>query len=235
MYMKNSPIGIFDSGSGGITVLQACRKILPDEKYIYVSDSRSGGWGGLNEDNIAKRVKMCVDKLVSRGCKAVVAACNTATEVSIGSLRHEYDVPFIGLEPALKPAVKAFGGGKILVLCTPATARQIKFRNLLESCKDANVTVKPQAELAKNIERNLDDLSVLREYVDKLILSEKPDAVVLGCTHYVFIRYMFEALLGADAVFDGNCGAANRLKAILLENNLLNEEKTAAPVEFCKI
>ncbi len=233
--MKNAPIGIFDSGSGGLTTLDSCRSLLPNENYIYVSDARPDGWGGLTEANIARRASECVDKLLSCGCKAVVAACNTATEVGIGLLRDYYSVPFVGLEPALKPAVRAFPDGKILVLCTPATARQTKFKELLSCCDNAHIKVRPQPELAKKIEKNLYDLDVLLPEVEHIIEADKPDAIVLGCTHYVFLRHMFERIAGADKVFDGNGGAARRLKSILAERGLLCDRKNAGAVEFHKI
>lgn len=200
--------------------MEACRTLLPRENYVYVSDSRAGGWGGLCEDEITARVNACVHTLLSYGCKAIVAACNTATATRIAALRHDCALPFVGLEPAVRPALRAFPHGKIVVLCTPATARQPKFARLLEDC-GGNVVVAPQTSLAQKIERNLPALDFLREEAEELVRVWQPTALVLGCTHYVFIRSFFEDALGKDRVFDGNAGAARRLQAVLCERDLI--------------
>lgn len=219
--MKGNPIGIFDSGSGGLTVLDTCRRLLPDENFVYVSDFRTGGWGNLSERQIGERAESCVKKLLEYDCKAIVAACNTATEVAISQLRSGFPVPFVGVEPALRPALKAYPDGKILVLCTPATARQQKFRALLRDVGSARVEVRPLPKLAARIESNLDKLDTLRDDAERSMDGADADAVVLGCTHYVFIRYMFEQLAGgAEHVFDGNDGVARRLQSILREQGI---------------
>ncbi len=230
--MNDSPIGVFDSGSGGLTVLDACRKLLPNENFVYVSDSRKGGWGSLPANQIALRACACADKLSEYGCKAVVAACNTATESSICALRHDYELPFVGLEPALLPAVRAFPSGKVTVICTPATSRQPKFKELLDKCKTARVAVRPQPKLASMIENNLHSLDSLKREAERIVEEEKPDALVLGCTHYVFIRYIFESLLGAERVFDGNSGAARRLLFLLTERELLSGREKLGSLVF---
>lgn len=232
--MNNAPIGIFDSGSGGLTVLRSCRVLLPQEDFVYVSDSRAGGWGNLSERSICAREKACVRALIVRGCKAVVAACNTATAAGIAELRRLYDLPIVGLEPAVRPAVRAYPNGRVWVLCTPATARQPKFRALLADC-GGDVTVYPQPYWAQQIEQNLYSLDALRGEVASIFAAEKPDAVVLGCTHYVFVRYIFEEILGAAHVFDGNDGAARRLKSLLTERDLCASGKEEGRVVYEKI
>lgn len=216
-------------------MLDTCRSLLPCENFVYVSDSRMGGWGNLCEEQIARRVESCVNLLLNYECKAVVAACNTATEVAIGSLRRDYEIPFVGLEPALKPAKTAFPDGRIAVICTPATARQEKFRKLMESVGDRNVTVYPQPKLAVKIEKNLDNLDCLQSELEQLITCEcgNPDAVVLGCTHYVFVRYIFENIMRSPTrVFDGNVGAARKLKSLLGEKQLLAKSRRQGEVIF---
>ncbi len=232
--MNNNPIGIFDSGSGGITVLDSCRKLMPHESFVYVSDSRAGGWGSLSEKEILSRISVCVNKLTEQKCKAIVAACNTATEVGIEVLRHTYETPFIGVEPAIKPAVAACLGEKILVLCTPATARQTKFKQLLSAC-GGNVRVRPQPGLAQKIETHLDNLDVLKGEVHSIIADEKPAAVVLGCTHYVFVRYLFEKELSPETVFDGNAGTAKQLMSVLNKNGLQCSNKNGGGVDFITV
>lgn len=231
--MNDNPIGIFDSGSGGLTVLDSCRNLLPSENYVYVSDSRDGGWGGLRERQIYSRARDCVERLCDYGCKVVVAACNTATGVAIGELRHEYDIPFVGLEPALKPAREAYPEGRILLLCTPATARQPKFAELMKKYGDRDVAVCPQPTLARKIEKNLHSLENLDEEVRRIADEEEAVAVVLGCTHYVFLRSAFEREYGGrEHVFDGNAGAARRLKDILKSKGILSPASKMGHVVF---
>lgn len=233
--MNDAPIGIFDSGSGGRTVLSCCRALLPRERFIYASDSRAGGWGNLPEEEITARVRLCVETLIKNECKAVVAACNTATASSIAFLRKEYKVPFVGLEPAVLPAVRAYPRGKIVVLCTPATAKQSKFRALVQGC-GAPVTVLPQPMLADRIERSLPDLAPLRPLVHEIVQNAQADALVLGCTHYVFLRSVFEEEMGsADRVFDGNEGAARRLRAVLAAAGALRTTGKRGTVEYLRI
>ena len=229
--MNDNPIGIFDSGSGGLTVLEACRKILPAESYIYVSDS-TGSWGGKTEKQIASRANKCVEMLVGYGVKAIVAACNTATAVTIESIREKYNLPVVGIEPAVKPASEAFPHGRILVLTTPATARQRKFRDLLNSC-GAEFTVRPQPTLASRIEQNLGAVDSFYPEVESIVAGENATAVVLGCTHYVFLRHLFEkAMGGADKVFDGTDGVARRLDYLLHENGLCTGANGLGQVTF---
>lgn len=186
----------------------------------------------MPEEEIAARVELCVSRLIAAKCKAIVAACNTATGVRISTLRHEYNLPFVGVEPALRPAVRAFPDGKIAVLCTPATAKQKKFARLLTNYGTPNVSVLPQPHLAKLIEKNFYRLDTLRGEVKRILRTEPFDAVVLGCTHYVFIRYLFAEVLGEDRVFDGNDGTARRLQYLLTENNLLCDDERAGGVVF---
>ncbi|MDE6398000.1 MAG: aspartate/glutamate racemase family protein [Clostridiales bacterium] len=229
--MNKSPIGIFDSGSGGLTVLDACRTLLPYENYVYVSDSRAGGWGSLSEDEIAQRVDTCVHKLLSYECKAIVAACNTATATRITVLRHDCPLPFIGVEPAVRPAVRAFPDGKIVTLCTPATAKQEKFRALVADC-GGNIVVSPQPALAQKIERNLHALDCLQREAEEIVATEQPDALVLGCTHYVFIRHLFADIVGDARVFDGNAGVARRLQAVLCDRGICADGRKTGGVYF---
>lgn len=229
--MNSSPIGIFDSGSGGLTVLEACRKILPAESYIYVSDS-SGSWGGRTEKQIAARANKCVELLVGYGVKAIVAACNTATAVAIHDIRAKCDLPVVGIEPAVKPASEAYPGGRILVLCTPATARQRRFRDLLSSC-NADFIVRPQPTLASRIEKNLGNLDSFYSEAESIVSGENAAAVVLGCTHYVFLREQFErAMGGKEKVFDGGSGVATRLDYLLHEKGLCTNAVGLGQVTF---
>ena len=131
----------------------------------------------------------------------------------------------------MRPALRAFPDGKIVVLCTPATAKQEKFRMLLSSCA-GNIVVSPQPALAQKIERHLHALDFLQDEAEEIVAAEQPDALVLGCTHYVFIRHLFARIVGNERVFDGNAGVARRLQAVLSEQGLCTERGKTGGVLF---
>lgn len=225
--MNTSPIGFVDSGSGGLTVMQACRRLLPYENFVYVSDS-SGRWGSLSSECIAARVDECVRLLCSYRCKAVVLACNTATAVAADELRRLYDFPIVGSEPALRPARLAYPDGTLLLLCTPATARQPRIAALARDF--APVTVRALPGFADRIERSLASPQDLGGEVREILDAQSYAAVVLGCTHYVHLRALFAEAAGetpsAQKVFDGCDGVARRLRAVLRERNALCGART---------
>jgi glutamate racemase len=232
-----SPIGIFDSGAGGLTVLEECVKLLPREDFIYLSDKRYAPYGDKSTEDIIIRAQKCTERLLEYNCKAVVVACNTATNAAISSLRKNYKCPFIGVEPALKPAYERFFDKKAVLLCTAATAAAPKFKRLYKKYKGGFLTVAPQKALAMLIENNLCDLEKIRTCVYEII---KPymdyDVVILGCTHYVFVKNLIRGFFkenGRDIVIlDGNAGTANRLKDILTVRDMLNLSSGAGRVEM---
>ncbi len=228
-----SRIGIFDSGIGGITVLDAIRKILPCEDYVYLADSKNAPYGVKSADEIRRIVKANLDNLLARNVKAIVAGCNTATAVMTDEMRNALNVTFVGLEPALKPAVEATCG-KIIVLTTLATANSQKFATLLHRYKSADITVLPQASLASDVEKNVEELTALKPKIEEIF---KPypnvDAVVLGCTHYVFLYDLIKEILGEKVkIFHGNDGVAKRLRSQLQKRNKLKDSNKIGDVEF---
>jgi len=239
--MNPFPIGVFDSGAGGLSVLLACRALLPSEDFIYLADTKNAPYGNKKDAEILARVNVCCERLISLNCKAIVVACNTATGVGIKTLRERYARPFVGLEPAIKPAIEAGIAGEIVLLCTEATARQEKLLKLLSQFQirhpSSTVTVAPQKNLAALIESHFADLESIRPQVHDILQTHKTAvAVVLGCTHYVFIREMiadFFRLHGCEnPIFDGNAGAARRLKSLLKQGGLLTGKKTAGSVQL---
>ena len=129
--MQDQPIGVFDSGVGGISVLKTMRRILPNERFIYYGDNLNAPYGTRPEAEIRSLTFDSVRVLMDRGVKALVIACNTATSAAVESLRASLELPIIGMEPALKPAALSHEGGTILVMATPATLRQKKFHDLM--------------------------------------------------------------------------------------------------------
>lgn len=223
---KSLPIGVFDSGIGGISVLNQCRAILPHESYIYFGDDANCPYGERPTEEIAALTEKAADKLVCMGIKALIIACNTATGAAVERLREKYDFPVIGMEPALKPAVLAADGGRVLVMATPATLHQQKFANLLAKYDQTNIDTLPCAGLAELIEYSLDDKALLTAYL-KNTLPENTDAysaVVLGCTHYTFIEELIAEFFPNAKIYHGNTGAANQLKRILENSDMLNPD-----------
>ncbi|GHU99748.1 glutamate racemase [Clostridia bacterium] len=220
----SNPIGIFDSGAGGLTVLKECRALLPAEDFIYYADNANVPYGNKPREIIERLTADATKRLIGYGVKAIVLACNTATAASAAALRARYNIPVIGLEPALKPAARYAQGGKVLVLATEATVKREKFARLLKVYGNGNTLVAPQKDLARLIEENLDDLSVLEAKAERAVAPHRENlkAVVLGCTHYIFIKEYLQRAAGPDvAFFDGNAGTARQLRRRLEENGLL--------------
>ncbi len=223
--MNDYPIGFFDSGIGGLTTLYQCRKALVAEDFIYLPDFENVPYGNKSSQEIETLSFLNVEKLLRFKVKAIVIACNTATSVAAEKLRESYTMPIIGLEPALKPAFDAKGAGKVLLLCTYATAHQEKFKRLMDNY-GGNVIVAPQRDLAALIEKNIFSLERIRPEVYGILSKyDGVSSVVLGCTHYVFIKNMInDFYCGRLKIYDGNAGAAKRLKYLLEKNDALSSK-----------
>lgn len=222
--MQDLPIGVFDSGVGGISVLRVMRRILPNERFLYYGDNLNAPYGTRSEEEIRSLTSDSVRVLLNRGIKALVIACNTATSAAAEALRSSLTLPIIGMEPALKPAALKYEGGTILVMATPATLRQKKFQNLMQHY-GAGVQMLPCAELVKFVERGEIDSPALSAYLAERFApyrDRRVDAIVLGCTHYVFARSAIERLMPGAELFDGNEGTARHLEEVLRSLDLLN-------------
>ena len=203
--MGKLKIGFFDSGVGGISVMTSARGALPNADYIYYADEAHVPYGTKSHEEIIRYADEAVGCLVSRGVHAVVVACNTATSIAIEYLREKYTLPIIGMEPALKPAVKAHPNEKILLCATPVTIAGEKLHHLIEK-SGAEPTLVPLPGLVTFAENCVFD----KEQVCAYLAGEIGDtrdfaAVILGCTHFSFFRDCFRALFGNDVdIIDGN-------------------------------
>ncbi len=208
-------VGVFDSGVGGISILQGLVRELPHERFLYFGDSAHAPYGEKTPEQVLSLSRSIVSDLVHAGCKAIVIACNTATSAAADVLREEYtELPIVGVEPALKPAVLAERHGRVLVMATPMTVRLEKFQQLLQEWGDvAHVDAVPCWGLAARIERgNLDApdvVELIRELVGEY--AHCTDAVVLGCTHYPFVAAQIREVLGEVPFFDSALGTARQL------------------------
>lgn len=223
------PIAVFDSGLGGISVLRALVRLMPQENYLYFGDSLHAPYGSRPTREIRDLSFAAARSLFERGAKALVIACNTATSAAVDELRAAYpERIIIGIEPALKLAVERHPGGRILVMATEATLRERKFALLMEHyAANCEILERPCPELVEYVERGeLDGERVeqsLRTYLADC-LAQPPEAVVLGCTHYPFLRPVLRRLLGAQVeLLDGADGTARETKRRLGAAGLLRK------------
>lgn len=223
--MDSRPIGVFDSGVGGIGTLAAFTRELPRERFIYFGDTANAPYGTKTTEEVQQLVRKVVSGLEKDRIKALAIACNTATGAAAAMLRAEKDYPVIGMEPALKPAEEHWRGGVILVMATPLTLRQEKFFSLMERF-GAHAVPLPCPGLMELVEK--EDEAGARAYLTDLFSAwqpEKLDAVVLGCTHYVFLKPMIRRMLPERVLItDGNAGTARQLRRVLEEKGLLRGE-----------
>ncbi|MHA6894810.1 glutamate racemase [Ralstonia pseudosolanacearum] len=195
-----APVGVFDSGLGGLSVLRAIRAELPAESLLYLADSRHAPYGEKPPEFIARRTLRVCEWLVGQGCKALVIACNTATAQAVHLLREQLAVPVIGVEPGLKPAVATSRSRVVGVLATESTLRSDKFARLLSTVSgDCRVLCQPGYGLVPLIERGDTHspavLELLRAYLLPM-LEAGADTLVLGCTHYPFLQDAIREIAG---------------------------------------
>lgn len=221
---KHSPIGVFDSGVGGISVLGELARTLPHENFLYFGDNLHAPYGTKPAEEVLGYVRGVMARLMARDVKAVVIACNTATSVAAAILRAELELPIIGMEPALKPAAEQRRDGQILVLATPMTLRLPKFQALYDRYGEGAVRL-PCPGLMELVEAQAFDQA--QRYLEEQLSAydlQHVDAVVLGCTHYVFLRPILQELLPPHVrILDGNAGTARQLARVLEQRGLLKK------------
>lgn len=228
--MNNDPIGILDSGIGGVTVLKEIIKILPYENYIYYSDSLHNPYGEKTKDEVIQYVDSIVQFFLSKQCKAIVMACNTATALSIQKMRDTYqDIIIIGIEPAYKMIHDFSNHKKALVMATPATIHSEKFLHMYHMYDNKDTILLPCDKLAYLIE-NEDDVEI-QKYLWNILPKENIEAVVLGCTHYPLVKKEIQKILGPVIFYDGSSGVAHQLYNVLVKKNLISNMNTGT-VEF---
>lgn len=228
MPCKADPIAVFDSGMGGISVLRELVRAMPGEQFIYFGDSANAPYGSRPTAQIRELSFAAYDLLAGYHPKATVIACNTATAAAVDQLRKAHpDAIIVGIEPALRPAHRQFPGGNIVVMATEATLREQKFARLMARCgENCNVISLPCPELVSFVERGELDSPELQAYLTRQLKStgvDRIDAVVLGCTHYPFVRRTLQQLLPDTVFFDGGEGTAKHTRDLLRQAELLDE------------
>ncbi|MGB3143436.1 MAG: glutamate racemase [Maribacter sp.] len=235
--MDQRSIGIFDSGVGGTSIWKEIRELLPFEDCIYVADSKNAPYGEKSEEQILQLSIKNTQFLLEQNCKLIVVACNTATTNAISYLRKNFDVPFIGIEPAIKPAALNSKSKTVGILATQGTLSSSLFHSTSKN-HAAGITVIEQkgtglVELIENGELESDELrQLLKTYLDPM-LKKGIDYLVLGCTHYPYLIPMLKELLPTDIkIIDSGQAVARQTNAILLKDDLLNGTTTLGKHQF---
>lgn len=229
------PVGFFDSGLGGLSVLAEAVRQLPRENFLYLGDSAHSPYGTKSDQEVRSLTLSAVDSLVSQGIKALVVACNTATGAAIEALRAKYAFPVIGLEPALKTAEDSHRGGLVLVMATPLTLQSAKYR-ALHLKYGAHAAMLPCPGLMEFVEREELSGADLDGYLDHLFkpfLDTAIDSVVLGCTHYPFLRKAISKHLPETVrIIDSSGGVVRQLARKLDEFSLRNTDEVQGKIEL---
>lgn len=227
-----APIGIFDSGLGGISVWQALHEALPNESLIYLGDGARCPYGARSRQEVRDFTFEAVERLLAEGCKMIVVACNTATAVAIKELRECYpNVPFVGLEPAVKPAALTTKSGVIAVLATKRSLEGDHFRRAEEKYGSEVRILKAVGEgfveaVESNLEHSSETEAMVRRVVEPLV-AQGADKLVLGCTHYPFLRSVIERVAGDEVeIIDSSEAVARRVANLLDENGIRAELST---------
>lgn len=230
----SDPVGFFDSGIGGVTVLKEAQRLLPNENYVFFSDSKNNPYGDKSDGEILARSAQIVRYLLcEKHCKAIVIACNTASAKAAKSLRAQFpNVPIAAIEPAYKVVHDKNPNGATLIMATKGTIKSEKFRRLYYFYYNHNTSIHACHGLADLIEKG--DPNEVLDYLKKTLspYRGKVQNVVLGCTHYPLAKAQIQAVLGDVAFFDGAPGIARRLKYLLEKNGMLNESEKAGNTEF---
>ena len=235
---KNRPIGFFDSGVGGLSVLKEALKVMPNEDYIYFGDSKNAPYGMKSAKEVRDLTFKAVEFLLNKGVKGIAIACNTATSAAVAELRTVYpDLPLVGIEPALKPAVELNNEGDILIMATAMTLKEEKFKRLMERYKErASIIPVPCPGLVEFIEEGKFQGEEIEGYLLNKINTYKNGkiaAIVLGCTHYPFIKETLIEIVGEGVdIIDGGLGTAKELRRRLSESELLTDSNDKGIIEI---
>jgi len=227
--VNHYPIGIFDSGVGGLSVWQEMVKVLPLEPIVYLADTAHCPYGPRPETEIIALCEKNVEFLLSHQCKLIVVACNTATAAAIDTLRSKYNIPFVGMEPAIKPAALHSKTGKVGVLATQGTLNGKLFKATSgKFASHVEVMVQIGHGLVELVESGKDESEeaekLLRKYLEPM-LEKSVDHIVLGCTHYPFLRSVIERISGDKVTIVDPAGAvALQTQRVLSDKQLLSSD-----------
>ena len=234
---NQQPIGIFDSGVGGLTVWRELVKALPHESVIYYADNANCPYGPKSKDEIIKLASGVVDFLIEKDCKIIIVACNTATAAAIGFLRSNYSIPFIGMEPAVKPAALNSKTKSIAVLATEGTFNgKLYIETSSKYASDVELNIKVGDKLVHIVENGKIDEPETIEHLKQLVkplVDKNIDHLVLGCTHYPFLTEKLKTVLPQDVkIIDPAPAVIKQLQRVLQKNYLLKKNNEKSVYEF---
>lgn len=235
--MNTEPIGIFDSGIGGTSIFKEIHQLLPLEKTIYLADSKNAPYGQKSKQAIIDLSFKNTDLLLEMGCKIIVVACNTATTNAIKELRKTYPVPFIGIEPAIKPAALGTSKKSIGILATKGTLSSELFSKTsslyTQNIETTEVVGKGLVEAIESGKLEEASTKIMLEEVLQPILKKDIDYLVLGCTHYPYLIPLLKEILPAHVkIIDSGEAVARQTKSVLQEKNLLSQTQQDAPIFY---
>jgi len=235
--MNNNPIGIFDSGVGGTSIWKEINAFLPHEDTIYLADSKNAPYGEKSKDEIVRLSIKNTDLLLDKGCKIIVVACNTATTNAIDYLRNNYNLPFIGIEPAIKPAALQSQSKTVGVLATKGTLSSSLFHSTSENHANGIKIIEQVGTglvlLIESGKVNSQETKVLLERYLEPMLDAGIDYLVLGCTHYPYLIPVLEDLLPENVkIIDSGEAVAKQTKAVLSQNDLLTGSNEKGKHQF---
>ena len=223
--MGNRPVGIFDSGVGGLSLLRELQSIIPNENFIYISDNAFSPYGALSPKDIRKRSQALTNWLCEQSCKLIVVACNTATTNAIESLRRTYPIPFIGIEPAIKPAALQTKTGVIGVLATKGTLSSELFNKTSKAYgQGVRILENEGMHLVEMIESGMlqsKEMEQLLQSYTQPMIEQGADHLVLGCTHYPFLTPILTRILPQHIkIVDCNGAVAKQIERVLNKKDL---------------
>lgn len=232
-----SPIGVFDSGVGGLSVLKEIRKQLPRESILYFADSANCPYGTKTRTRAFSLARKNICFLIDQGCKLIVIACNTVTAVAIDEFRKSFSLPFVGMEPAVKPAVRATRTGKVGVLATQNTFKGRLFKQTLEKyAKGVDVFVQPGCGLVELVEQGGQNSEQARQLLETYLgpmIEKGADTLVLGCTHYPFLIQTIRDIAGDHlTIIDPSGAVAVQTRRVLTSLDLICEDPLLPEYRF---
>ena len=237
MKLTSYPIGIFDSGVGGTSIWKEIKALLPHENTIYLSDSKNAPYGEKSKQRIIDLSIKNAEFLLQQNCKLIIVACNTATTNAIKVLREKYDNPFIGIEPAIKPAALKTKTNNIGILATKGTLNSELFEKTASTIAEGITTKetigKGLVELIENGKIDSSEMKKLLSFYIKPMLEEQVDCLVLGCTHYPYLIPQIREIVGEKVqIIDSGEAVAKQTKAILEKHQLLNIDTKKGTHQF---
>ena len=234
--LNRQPIGLFDSGIGGTSIWSEIHTLLPYENTIYLADSRYAPYGQRSKEEIVKLCFKNIDLLIERGCKLIVVACNTATTNAINEIRTHYSIPVIGIEPAIKPAALLTKNAKVGILATKGTITSTLFASKVKSYTNLTIHEQIGHNLVQLIESGQIDspemIVLLKSYLNPMV-EQGIDTLVLGCTHYPYLKPIIETLIPDTVrIIDSGKAVAKQTQRILTEAGLLSDATTLGTSTF---